>query len=75
MIPSGLFLADTSALARVAHASVREELTRLGKQDLIASCVTVDLEVLYSARSPAEYAEIAQLRAETFVDPPITHAC
>jgi predicted nucleic acid-binding protein len=71
-IPAGLYLADTSAIARVQHDAVRAELTRLGKAGLLATCVVVDLEVLYSARSPVEYARTAALRAAGFVDLPPT---
>ncbi|MEV4417217.1 PIN domain nuclease [Catellatospora sp. NPDC049609] len=71
-IPVGLYLADTSAIARVHHEPVRAELTRLGKAGLLATCIVVDLEVLYSARSPAEYARTASLRAVGFVDLPPT---
>lgn len=71
-VPAGLYLADTSAIARVHHDAVRQELTRLGKAGLLATCVVVDLEVLYSARNPAEYARMASLRAAGFVDLPPT---
>lgn len=71
-IPAGLYLADTSAIARVRHDPVRAELNRLGKAGLLATCVVVDLEVLYSARNPAEYSRIAALRAAGFVDLPPT---
>lgn len=70
-IPSGLYLADTSAIARVADPSVRRELTRFGRLGLLATSVTVDLEVLYSARTPAEYATITARRATGFVDLPL----
>lgn len=60
MIPGGLYLADTSAIARVVHPSVRAELQRLGRLGLLATCVTVDLEVGYSARDPAGYARLAR---------------
>jgi len=72
LIPAGLFLADTSAIARVRHEPVRAELTRLGKAGLLATCVVVDLEVLYSARNPEEYARTASLRAAGFTDLPPT---
>jgi hypothetical protein len=71
-IRAGLYLADTSAIVRVHHDPVRAELTRLGKAGLLATCVVVDLEVLYSARDPAEYARTASLRAAGFVDLPPT---
>ncbi|MGQ0574802.1 MAG: PIN domain nuclease [Pseudonocardia sp.] len=74
MIPAGLFLADTSAIARVRLPQVRAELQRLGGQGLLAGCVTVDLEVGYSARDPDGYARTARLRAAGFVDLPLTAA-
>lgn len=74
MIPAGLFLADTSAIARVAHEPVRRELIRLGELGLLASCVTIDLEVGYTARDPESYATTAQLRREGFVDLPLLSA-
>ena len=70
-IPGGLYLADTSAIARVADSAVHQELTRLGRLGLLATCVTVNLEVLYSARSPAEYETITARRATGFVDLPL----
>jgi predicted nucleic acid-binding protein len=72
VIPAGLFLADTSAISRVSNPDVLEELTRLGRLRLLATCATVDLEVLYSARSPSEYTEIARRRSEGFTDLPLT---
>ncbi len=71
MIPAGLFLVDTSAIARVSTPEVLKELTRLGRLGLLATCVTIDLEVLYSARSPSEYRSIALRRAEGFTDLPL----
>ncbi|NUR47976.1 MAG: PIN domain nuclease [Hamadaea sp.] len=71
-MPTGLYLADTSAIARVQHDAVRTELTRLGKVGLLATCVVVDLEVLFSARTPKEYARTASLRAAGFTDLPLT---
>lgn len=54
------------------HDAVRQELTRLGKAGLLATCVVADLEVLYSARNPVEYARMASLRAAGLVDLPPT---
>jgi predicted nucleic acid-binding protein len=71
LIPSGLFLVDTSASARARFPSVLSELTRLGRLGLLATCATVDLEVLYSARSKDEYRSIAALRSEGFTDLPL----
>lgn len=71
MIPAGLYLADTSAIARIGHPQVHAELDRLGRRGLLATCVTVDLEVGYSARDPAGYATTARRRAMGFVDLPL----
>lgn len=71
MIPPGLFLVDTSAISRVGAPTVLQELTRLGRLGLLATCATVDLEVLYSARSPKEYRSIAARREEGFTDLPL----
>lgn len=74
MIPRGLFLADTSAIARAGLDPVREVLSAWGRDGLLATCVTIDLEVLYSARSPEEYQRISRLRAIGFVDLPVLPA-
>ncbi len=72
MIPSGLFLADTIAVARVSSPDIVDELVRLGRLGLLATCATLDLEVLYSARTPPECRSIATRRAEGFADLPLT---
>ncbi len=74
MIPAGLFLADTSAIARVRLPAVEAELRRLGREGLLARCVTIDLEVLYSARSPSDHATIAAARSEGLIDLPLREA-
>lgn len=71
MIPAGLYLADTSAIARTSDPRVHAELTRLGRRGLLATCVTVDLEVGYSARNPDEHATTGRRRAAGFVDLPL----
>ncbi|MDN5749861.1 MAG: PIN domain-containing protein [Pseudonocardia sp.] len=71
MIAAGPYLADTSAIARIAQAPVRSELDRLGHLGLLATCVTVDLEVGYSARDPAGYRRTAQARGVGFTDLPL----
>jgi predicted nucleic acid-binding protein len=70
VIPAGLFLVDTSAIARASNPEVFAELTRLGRLGLLATCVTVDLEVLCSARSPSEYRAIARRRIDGFTELP-----
>jgi predicted nucleic acid-binding protein len=55
------FLADKSALARrQTRAEVREALDPLLLQGEVATCGIVDLEMLYSATSPATYKALAQ---------------
>ncbi|MDQ3988328.1 MAG: PIN domain-containing protein [Actinomycetota bacterium] len=66
-----MYLADTSAIARITHPQVHAELDRLGRLGLLATCVTVDLEVGYSARDPAGYATTADLRSSGFTELPL----
>lgn len=55
------FLADKSALARrQAQAEVRKVLDPLLLEGAIATCGIIDLEMLYSARSPATYSALAE---------------
>jgi predicted nucleic acid-binding protein len=49
------YLADKSALARMAQPAVGERLGSLLNRQLIATCPLVDLEVLYSARGGPDY--------------------
>lgn len=59
-----LYLADKSALARLHHPPVARRLGPLLVDGLVATTPIIDLEVLYSARSPADYEEIlAERRA------------
>lgn len=71
MIPAGLYLVDTSAIARTRYPVVLSELQRLGRLGLLATCVTVDLEIGYSARDPAGFARTAARRAAGFTDLPL----
>jgi predicted nucleic acid-binding protein len=58
-VPS--FLADKSALARrQTRAEVREALDPLLLAGEIATCGIIDLEMLYSATSPATYKALAE---------------
>lgn len=55
------FLVDTSALARrQTRAEVRQALDPLLRRGQVATCGTVDLETLYSARSPGDYQATAE---------------
>lgn len=49
------YLIDKSALARATQPAVRDRLAEVLGGDAVATCPIVDLEVLYSARTPAEY--------------------
>lgn len=49
------YLLDTSAWARMDAAAVAARCLPLVRSGLVATCSIVDLEVLYSARSPATY--------------------
>jgi predicted nucleic acid-binding protein len=55
MALSARYLADKSALARMGHPAVAERLGPLVESGLVATCSVVLLEVLFSARSPADY--------------------
>ena len=58
MAVTPLYLADKSALARLAHRRVSDRLGPLLVEGLVATCPIIDLEVLYSARSLADYEAI-----------------
>ena len=59
-------LADTSALARVRQAPVDAVISPLIEAGLIATCAVIELEVLRSTRSIAEYDERQADRAAAF---------
>jgi hypothetical protein len=52
------YLIDTSAAARMINPLVRDRLAPLITGGVIATCASLDAEVLYSARSPADYEQI-----------------
>ncbi len=69
------FLIDKSALARQqTRAEVREALAQWMAAGEIATCGIVDLELLYSATSPAHYAASAE-RLRDMPRVPITEEC
>jgi predicted nucleic acid-binding protein len=49
------YLADRSALARLGRPTVGDRLAPLIERGLVATCSLVMLELLFSARSPADY--------------------
>lgn len=50
-----LYLADKSALARIVNQTVAKRLHPLMLHGFVATCPIVDLEVLFSARTHADY--------------------
>lgn len=56
------FLLDTSVWARLDAAPVAARCLPLIRAGLVATCSIVDLEVLYSARSPKAYAAAREER-------------
>lgn len=56
------YLADTSALERLHHDDIAARLGPLFLAGEIAACALVDLELLYSARSGRDHAEIRRER-------------
>ena len=65
------YLADKSALARSSIAAVAARLRPLLDEGAIATCAIVDLEILYSAQSFADY-EAIRTERDAFHDVPIT---
>ena len=64
MAVAPLYLADKSALSRLHHPTVAHRLGPLLVDGLVATTPIIDLEILYSARSPADYEQIlAERRA------------
>src|SRR3954452_21348134 len=60
------FFIDTSAEARIDIEAVRDRVENLIDRALVATCAMLNLEALWSARSPAEYEKIWQSRAAVF---------
>jgi predicted nucleic acid-binding protein len=56
------YLADKSALARFPIPVVAARLRPLLEEGWVATCAIVDLEVLYSARSLADYERVIEER-------------
>ena len=63
------YLVDKSVIARERHEPVAERVQPLLMAGLLATCATVELEVLYSARSTSEYEQLRanRLRAYTWI--------
>lgn len=66
------FLIDTSVMHRQTHQIVSDRLEHLATQRVLYRCAVVDLEVLYSAASPADYERRRTALNNGYVDLPIT---
>lgn len=71
LLPGTMFLIDTSALARVGDKTVRDIIASQIDAGVAATCVTIDLEVGYSARSPTALQALRQVRKELYVSLPL----
>ncbi|HEX5468772.1 MAG TPA: PIN domain-containing protein [Gaiellaceae bacterium] len=56
----GVFIADKSVWARADQASLQEEWARALRNGQIATCRVNSIELLYSARSGKEFAELEE---------------
>ncbi len=52
------YLLDTSAAARMPRSPVSDRVVPLLSAGLLATCAALDVEALYSARTPGEYREV-----------------
>ena len=64
-------LIDTSAHARMQHDAVTAVLVPLIEAGVVGSCAPLDFEDLYSARTPAEYRLIANIRRNAYEHLPV----
>jgi predicted nucleic acid-binding protein len=67
-----LFLVDKSALARMHLEPVHTVLGPLLAHGRLATCVIIDLEMLYSATNPAEYRTVLAKRRNDYIELPLT---
>ncbi len=77
MALTACYLADKSALARFPVPAVQQRLRPLLEEGWIATCAIVDLEVLYSSRSLADYEAVLEERRSLDVapiDPEVMHS-
>ncbi len=65
-IPDSLHLIDTSALARTRHPAIAEIIGGLIIDRTAATCITIDLEVGYSARNHTEIIALSQYRQANY---------
>lgn len=67
------FLVDTSVFARLAKSVVAAAFAPLAAQGQVVMCAPVAFELGYSARTPADYRELAD-RLTSFPPLPVTDA-
>lgn len=67
-------LIDTSAHARMRHDVVAAVLMPLIEGGMVGSCAPLDFEDLYSARTPAEYWLISNIRRSAYEHLPVNDA-
>jgi predicted nucleic acid-binding protein len=65
------YLADTSALSRLANPAVDAVLSPLIEAGLVATCGMVELELLFSSRSPSDYERRRQQLRDGFESLPM----
>ena len=75
-VPGAPVLVDTSVWTRIARRpEVPAALSaRLAAGQALCTCPLVDLELLHSARGPAEYEQWATTRAQAYSSLPLTPA-
>jgi hypothetical protein len=65
------YLIDTSVIYRQMYPTVSDRVERLGVQRPLYRCAVVDLEVLYSATSPADHEARRTALSNGYTDLPI----
>lgn len=70
-LPGTLFLVDTSAAARQGNDKVAQALESIIDDGLVATCVTLDLEAAYSARTAGAVRNIFNNRREHLIQLPL----
>jgi predicted nucleic acid-binding protein len=68
------WLGDTSAITRWRRPEVRPTLERLLEVGLLWTCPPIDLEVLFSARSPRDYTRVQSQRRAAYRLAPLNDA-
>ncbi len=71
-LPGTRYLIDTSAMARIADLRVRAIILAAIDNGTAATCVTVDLEAIYSGRNVQEIEQLLKVRTEHFQQLPVT---